>query len=419
MIRKLTFILSLLAAAIQLPAQPAAIRDLQPTVILISMDGFRYDYLDKYHPENILSLAKKGVRADWMTPSYPSLTFPNHYTIATGLYPSHHGIVANNMYDPEFGASFSLSKREEVQNGRWWGGEPIWVTAEKQGQIAGCFFFPGTEAEIQGVRPTFWKVYDGNIAFEDRVDQILAWLDLPQAQRPTFYTLYFEEPDHSGHTFGPDAPETARAVARVDEMIGRLTAGLKERGIFKQVNLILVSDHGMAPVKPENNVFLDDAFPLDLAAQISWGSSIVTIFPKLGEADHIWASAQAHPLQHARIYRQEDLPEHFHYTGHRRIPPFIAVAEPGWRLTSKPFYEDQKARQQGPMPAMTGVHGYDNEYPDMRAAFVAHGPAFRKHYKAPAFSNVEVYNLMTHILGLTPAPNDESSAHKGRGCCSV
>lgn len=405
MIKKLLFTLLSLSTTLSLLAQ-APIPDLRPTVILISLDGFRSDYLDKYQPPHILELAEKGVRAPWMTPSFPSLTFPNHYTLATGLYPAHHGIVGNTMYDPVFKTTFSLSKREEVQNGRWWEGEPIWVTAEKQGQRTACFFFPGTEAEIQGVRPTFWKTYDGNIGFEDRVDQILAWLDLPLAERPTFYTLYFDEPDHAGHEFGPDAPETAQAVARVDAMIGRLTAGLKSRDIFKTINLILVSDHGMTAVNPENIEFLDDAFDLTLAEQISWGSSVVTIFPKPGEEDRIRASIGAHPLQHARVYPQSDLPEHFHFNGHRRIPPFVCVAEPGWRVTSRKFHEDQQARNPAPPNPVIGVHGYDNETPDMRAIFIAHGAAFRKRHQTPAFSNVEVYNLMACILGLTPASND-------------
>ncbi len=159
------------------------VRDLKPTVILISLDGFRYDYLDKYSPPTLNQLAKDGVRAKWMIPSFPTKTFPNHYTVATGLYPEHHGIIENNIWD--FGVTFGLGKREEVQNSRWWLGEPIWVTAEKQGLRAGAFFFPGTEAEIAGKRPTFWKQYDGKIPNNDRVDQILTWLDLPRGRTPT------------------------------------------------------------------------------------------------------------------------------------------------------------------------------------------------------------------------------------------
>jgi len=184
------------------------IRDLKPTVILISVDGFRYDYLDKYQPKILNELAKKGVRAKWLIPSFPTKTFPNHYTIATGLYPENHGIIENNIFD--FDTVFTLGKREEVQNSRWWLGEPIWVTAEKQGQKAGAFFFPGTEAPIQAVRPTFWKEYNGKIPNETRVDTILSWLDLPQKERPTIYTLYFSDTDDAGHGFSPDSKEVRR-----------------------------------------------------------------------------------------------------------------------------------------------------------------------------------------------------------------
>ena len=222
------FVFALLLASESF-TQTKKITDLDPTVILISIDGFRYDYLEKYKPKTLRRLAKKGVRAKWMIPSFPTKTFPNHYTIATGLLPENHGITTNNMYDPEFDAVFSLGKREEVQNPRWWGGEPIWVTAEKQGQKAGAFFFPGTEAPIGGKHPTFWKTYDGKIPNEQRVDTVLSWLDLPKKERPTIYTLYFSDVDDAGHRFSPDAKETKEAVRNVDKMIKRLVKGLKKR----------------------------------------------------------------------------------------------------------------------------------------------------------------------------------------------
>ena len=232
----------LLTLPLSLQAQAKPITDLQPTVILISLDGFRYDYLSRYRPPQLNSLAAEGVRARWMIPSFPSKTFPNHYTIATGLYPQHHGIVENNIYDPIFKAVFTLSDRKEVENGRWWLGEPIWVTAEKQGQRSGSVFYPGTEGEIAGTRPSFWKKYDEGTSNDVRVDTILSWLDLPRDQRPTFLALYFSDPDDAGHAFGPISSETKKAVLKVDSEIGRLIEGLKAREIFSQMNLIIVSD---------------------------------------------------------------------------------------------------------------------------------------------------------------------------------
>jgi predicted AlkP superfamily pyrophosphatase or phosphodiesterase len=193
-------------------AQPKPIRDLRPTVILVSLDGFRYDYLTRYNPTNLNYLAWKGLRAKWLIPSFPTKTYPNHYSIATGLYPQNHGIIENSIYDPDFKAVFTLSNREEVQNGRWWLGEPIWVTAEKQGQKAASVFFPGTEAEIAGRRPTYWRTYDETIPNAQRVDTILSWLDLPLAERPTFLSLYFSDVDDAGHEFSPDSVETRNAV---------------------------------------------------------------------------------------------------------------------------------------------------------------------------------------------------------------
>src|SRR5215813_10973579 len=200
-------------------------KDLRPTVILVSIDGFHPDYLDRYPAPTLSMLARQGVRARWMTPGYPSLTFPNHYTIATGLYPDRHGIVGNNIYDPEFKQTFGMSKREEVQNGRWWLGEPIWVTAEKQGQRAAAFFFPGTEAEIAGKRLSYWKTYDGKIPNFERVDAALSWLDMPVEKRPTIIILYFGDVDQAGHDAGPNSDGVRQAVAEVDRTITRLVDG--------------------------------------------------------------------------------------------------------------------------------------------------------------------------------------------------
>ncbi|MBL8206095.1 MAG: alkaline phosphatase family protein [Blastocatellia bacterium] len=384
-------------------ASPKAIKDLKPTVILLSLDGFRYDYLDKYPAEHLNRLVRAGVRAKWMIPAYPSLTFPNHYSVATGLYPVNHGIVGNTMYDAEFETTFSLSKREEVGDSRWWQGEPIWVTAEKQGLRTGAFFFPGTEAEIGGKRPTFWKTYDGKIPNEARVDQILAWLDLPQAERPRLFTLYFSDVDDAGHNFSPDSPEVAQAIANVDAAVGKLLDGLKARKIHKKVNLIIVSDHGMATVNPENKIVLDDHFDATMAEQIVWGGQLTGIFPKAGAEAAIDQALKARPISHATCYRKTEIPARFHYQNNRRIPPLICIADEGWTLTSRKRHEKDKNKIS---THSLGAHGYDNQLPSMRAIFIAHGEAFGKGKIVEPFENVNVYNIMTKILNLTPAKND-------------
>lgn len=401
---KFLLLFFLLLSSLSAFAQVKPIEDLKPTVILISLDGFRYDYLEKYKPKNLNYLARNGVRARWMIPSFPSKTFPNHYTVATGLYPENHGIIENNIYDKEFDAVFGLSKREEVQNGRWWLGEPIWVTAEKQGQKAGAFFFPGTEAKIKGVRPTFWKEYDGKIPNEERVDTILSWLDLPIAERPTICTLYFSDVDDAGHGFSPDSIETKNAVQTVDAMIGRLMDGLKARKVFGQVNLIIVSDHGMATVNQNNAIILDELFDVSLAERILWTGEIVQIFPKDGKEDEIYKTLKS-KLRHAKIYRKSEIPKRFHYSDSPRIAPLIISSHEGWMLISdRKRFETMKARDD--FNRLRGAHGYDNELKSMRATFIAYGNAFRKRTVIAPFQNIHIYNVMTKILGLTPAKND-------------
>ncbi len=378
----------------------AQVKDLKPTIILISLDGFRYDYFEKYAPPTLNKLAKEGVRAKWMIPSFPTKTFPNHYTVATGLYPSHHGIIENNIWD--FGTTFSLGKREEVQNSRWWLGEPVWVTAEKQNLKAGAFFFPGTEAEIAGRRPTFWKEYDGKIPNNDRVDQFLAWIDLPPPERPRLYTLYFSDVDDAGHGYSPDSEETRKAVLTVDENVRRLMDGLKARKIEKKVNVIIVSDHGMAAVDQKNAVVMDDYLDSAKTERILTTGEIWQIFPKDGLEDQILDGLKA--IQHAICWRKSEIPERLHYRDSPRIAPIVCSAEEGWFMTSRERYENQKKRAD--FGRMRGAHGYDNKYESMRAIFVGHGKAFKRRKKFDAFENIHVYELMCKILGITPAKND-------------
>ena len=380
------------------------VKDLKPTVILISIDGFRYDYLELYKPKNLIKLAENGVRAKWMKPSFPTKTFPNHYTIATGLLPENHGIIENNIYDPEFDAVFALGKRAEVQNSRWWQGEPIWVTAEKQGQTAGAYFFPGTEAEIEGVRPTFWKTYDGKISNEERVATVLSWFDLPASERPTIFTLYFSDVDDAGHGFSPISKETREAVKSVDKSIGMLLKGLRKRKIDKKVNLIIVSDHGMTPVDQKDVVILDEMFDTEAAEQIFWVGEFTQIFPKEGMEDEIYDSIKAKLPAQAKIYRKSEIPERFRYRKHRRIAPIIVLPQEGWRIMTRERFEKNKADEN--FERLRGSHGYDNELESMRALFIAHGEAFKKGYTAEPFQNTEIYNLMCAILGLEPAEND-------------
>jgi len=377
------------------------IKDLKPTVILISLDGFRYDYIDKYSSPTLNKLAKGGVRAKWMIPSFPTKTFPNHYAIATGLYPEHNGIVENNIWD--FDVVFGLDKREEVQNPRWWLGEPIWVTAEKQGQRAGAFFFPGTEAEIGGVRPTFWNQYDGKVPNETRVDTVLGWLDLPKEKRPTIYTLYFSDTDDAGHGYSPDSEETRKAVEKVDGDIKRLMDGLKTRKIESKVNIIIVADHGMATVDQRNVVIMDDLINLDDTERYLTTGEIWQIFPKPGKEESILAALQK-PGLHTTCWAKNQIPSRLNYQDGPRIAPIVCSSDLGWIMTTRERNETMKKRDSYLRPH--GAHGYDNRYQEMQGTFIAHGRAFKRGYVAKPFPHVDVYHSSCKILRLKPAKND-------------
>lgn len=374
------------------PAPPAP-----PSVLLISLDGFHPDNLA--HAPHLRRLADAGVRAQWMNPSYPTLTFPNHYTIVTGLRPDRHGIVNNTMHDPELGA-FSLSDRDAVGDGRWWQGEPVWVSAERAGVPTATLSWPGSEAAIQGVRPTRWHPYDGTRPIDVRVDMVLGWLAEPDATRPRLATLYFEHVDSQGHGHGPASPEALAAVREVDAAIGRLVDGLRRDNLLERVNIIVVSDHGMAPVPPGNVVALEDIASPDNARAVTGGQSL-GFEPLPGRS----AQAEAQLLgrhQRHECWRKQELPTHWHYGTHPRIPAIVCQMDEGWN--AHPRASIERFAQQ---PQRTrGSHGYAPELPSMRAIFIAHGPAFRSGTVLPAFDNVDVYPLLTRLIGIPEAAND-------------
>lgn len=400
------FLLALVVSSAACTAQetPRAANS-RPTVILVAFDGWRWDYHTKAPTPNVSSLMARGVRAENLIPSYPSKTFPNFYTLVTGLYPGHHGIVANNIKDPATGRTFALSKREEVSDPMWWGGEPIWVRLQRMGQPTAAMFWPGSEAPIAGVWPQYWEPYDEMYPANDRVDKVLGWLDVPPAERPTFLTLYFEDTDTAGHDHGPDSQEVREAIMREDAYLGRLLSGLEQRGIRDQVNIVLVSDHGMAPIDNERVVVLDEYISLDDVEIIDINPTL-GIFPKPGKDELIYrALVNAHPR--LKVYRREETPEHWHYRDHPRIPPIVGVVDEGWQVLRRVTVLNIAA---GKILGDGGNHGYDPTLMSMRAVFVAAGPAFKQGVTVPAFENVNVYSTLAQVLGVTAGPNDGNPA---------
>ncbi|CAN5648722.1 ectonucleotide pyrophosphatase/phosphodiesterase [soil metagenome] len=368
-----------------------------PIVVLVGLDGFRWDYLDKYHPPTLTKLAADGVRAERMIPSFPSLTFPNFYTLATGLRPEHHGIVNNSMFDPEAKETFTLSSLT-AKDGKWWGGQPIWVTAEKQGLHAGCMFWPGAEAEIDGVRPSEWRPYSDAYPPMDRVKSVLEWLGRPTAERPRLVTIYFHEVDTAGHAYAPDSPETGQAVGVVDAALAELLAGVDRLGLLDRTNFVVVADHGMAEVSGERIIGLCTLLDLK-TVQVEATGSVAGLRPQRQEDLNAIYDALAAKQEHFQVFRREEMPEEFHYRASPRIPPIILLADEGWTIARYPLKSEDSFK-------LKGSHGFDPRLVSMGATFIAEGPSLRKGVVIPPFDNIHVYNLLCALLKIKPAPND-------------
>ena len=381
------------------PATGAAPAVAPQTVVLVSLDGFRWDYVDRPPAVTLRALARRGVRAEGLVPAFPSKTFTNHYTLVTGLGPGRSGILANNFRDPGLG-DFSYRDTAAVRDPRWWGGEPIWLTAELQGVRSAAMFWVGSEAPIGGRHPADWKPYQHGMPAPARVDTVLSWLGRPVESRPRLVTLYFHHVDAAGHEFGPDAAETDSAIALVDAALARLVRGLDSLGLARETNVVVVSDHGMAATSRDRVVLLDDLMDLAAVEIMDW-SPVAQIWPRPGvDPDTLAARLDADP--HLRAWTRATLPSRWGLNQSPRTPPVLAVADEGWTITTRASLERDKGTFRG------GSHGYDESVITMRGVFVAAGPGFRSGVTAPAFRNVHVYPMLAELLGVTPAPNEGS-----------
>jgi predicted AlkP superfamily pyrophosphatase or phosphodiesterase len=374
----------------------SALQQQKHYVVMVSLDGFRYDYAKKYGATHLLALGAKGASApDGMIPSYPSLTFPNHYTIVTGLYPEHHGIVANSFYDPARKQSYAIRDQKAVQDGTWYGGVPLWSLAEKQGMRSACFFWPGSEAEIAGERPTYYLHFDNQIDDNKRIDQVIAWLGLPPEKRPHFITLYYADVDHAGHEHGPDSQEVADAVKHVDELVGRLQVKLD--ALHLPIDLVVVSDHGMARVEGDW-INLDKFVSLDHVQ-----SAGPLLYPDSeADANRIYQKLKAADAKFL-VYRRAQFPAYLHYNSNAREGDPVIVPKGPYVIRA----HAPEGGREGFTPV--GEHGYDPyEMHEMRAIFFAAGPDIRSGITVKPFENVNVFPLLTKILGLENPPIDGS-----------
>jgi len=366
-------------------------------VVLVSLDGFRWDYARRDGATHLLALGKAGVWApEGMLPSYPSVTFPNHYTIVTGLYPEHHGLVANSFYDEARNARFAVADAKAVTDGSWYSGVPLWSLAESQGMRTACLFWPGSEAKIAGFRPTYSLHFDDKIDNEARIAQVLDWLHLPAADRPHFITLYYSEPDHAGHQFGPDAPETKAAVLKMDALVGKLKAGLDATGL--PIDLVVVSDHGMARV--EGGWITLDAFAdltgFETAGALLYGKNEedrARVYNQLKKASPQFVA-----------YRRKDLPAGLRYRENPRAGDPVVVATGPYAIRSH-----APPAGKADTPPVAGMHGLDpRRQPQMKASFFAAGPDMIAGKTVAPFENVNLYPWLAHLLGLNAPKSDGS-----------
>lgn len=365
----------------------------KPYVIMISTDGFRYDYAKKYNAENLLKLSGEGVQAKAMIPSYPSITFPNHWSLITGLYPSHHGLIDNFFYDYKRKEFYAMSDRKNAEDGSWYGGVPLWGLAEKQGMISASLMWVGSASDAGGKRPTYYYPYHEKFTPSEKVNKVIDWLKLPMDKRPHFISLYFPEVDGSGHHFGPEARETEDAVHLVDNAIGELVQKVNSLGL-KNVNFVFVSDHGMIKV--------DGGAPLDIPAILfdkdrfdfyNSQTLLRVVVKNPAEVKSVYKELKAGKTDDYEVYLDKRLPGYLHFgtkdDQYQRIGQILLIPK-----APKIFLEKGKKTS-------VGKHGYNARLvPEMKATFFAWGPEFKNNVVVDEFSNVNVYPLVAEILGL-------------------
>ena len=366
----------------------------QPYVVVLSLDGFRWDYPQHFSTPNLNRMAEEGVHAQALIPCFPTKTFPSHYSMATGLYPDHHGLIQNSFYDPNVGV-FEMTNRQSVENPAFYGGEPIWVTAENQGIRTASYFWVGSEAPVKGKYPSIWKKYDQSVPFTARIDSVIHWLQLPEEKRPHLIMWYIHQPDEISHHEGPLSPATGKMITYLDSLVGVFRARLAELPIGSKINFIVVSDHGMAEVEPGHTLFLDELVPRYWLEGGSGMDMHLNVSAIPAYKDSLYNRLKKIPQ--LTVWKKEEVPARLHYGTNPRIHDLVVVANKGWNVK---FYRTDKE--------YIGNHGYDNENPDMHGIFYATGPAFKKGYTSKAFENVNLYPLIAHLLKIKPAQVDGS-----------
>ena len=402
MIRRLT-LLVLAAAVSAVPAVPAAAQGTRgvntpaqqnkPYVILVSFDGMRPEYLRRIDLPNFARVMQRGVTAEGMSPTFPSKTFPNHFTLVTGLHAGNHGLVGNNFWDPARNGGYRMSDTSAVRDASWYRGEPVWTTAERQGMVSASFFWPGSEAPIGGAAPSFVKAYDGRVPNFARVDTVLSWLSLPERSRPHMITTYFSTVDGAGHDHGPLSPQVDTATWAVDSALGRLIDGIERLPIRDRVYLILTSDHGMMETSPRWYAALDTLIDMNGVRMADAGPNANLHVEGGAARARVLRDSINRRMKHGRAYLRAEIPARLHYSADPRVGDLVVIMEDYFQI----------GRANRPPREGGGAHGWEPTNPAMHAIFLAMGPRIPAGKRIATFPSVEVYSYMTEVLGLRPA----------------
>ncbi|XP_021547765.1 ectonucleotide pyrophosphatase/phosphodiesterase family member 5 [Neomonachus schauinslandi] len=383
-----SFVLAALIFSVTFSLQPD-----QQKVLLVSFDGFRWDYLYRVPTPHFHYVMKYGVHVKQVTNIFITKTYPNHYTLVTGLFAENHGIVANDMFDPILNKSFSLDNMTIYDSEFWEEATPIWITNQRAGHSSGAAMWPGADVKIHNSFPTHYMPYNESVSFEDRVAKIIEWFT--SKEPVSLGLLYWEDPDDMGHHLGPESPLMGPVISDIDNKLGYLIQMLKKAKLWNILNLIITSDHGMTQCSEERIIELDQYLDKDHYILIDQ-SPVAAILPKEGKLDEVYAAlAHAHP--NLTVYKREEIPERWHYKYNHRIQPIIAVADEGWYIL-----------QNKSDNFLLGNHGYDNALADMHPIFLAHGPAFRKNFTKEAMNSTDLYPLLCHLLNVTGMPHNGS-----------
>ncbi len=365
----------------------------RPYLVMLSLDGFRWDYTHNTNTPTLDSMANVGVIAEGIIPSFPSKTFPNHYTMATGLYPDNHGIVLNRFYAEDLDKEYNKKDKSSIRDSSFYGGEPIWTTAELQGTKTAALFWVGSETKLHGVISSYWEKYNESLPFDARIDSIYNWLSLPKEKRPQLIMWYYHEPDEVGHNYGPNSKELQLEIENLDRNLGKFFARMRQLPFFDKINFIVTSDHGMGELTPEKRIVLDEIIDTSDLVYFDGWNPVWNLKVKEGRLEKVYKELKEE--ENLQVWYHDSIPKRLHYGNNPRTLDITVAAKPyysiywSWRISES-----------------KGTHGYDNNFKDMHGIFYGVGPAFKRNYKAPAFENINLYPLAAEIMNLEPAKTD-------------